>query len=63
LNKKGDFTRSIQKVDGPIIHINSQNLQEMVSTDEKAVSQAEKKRYTKAIKTFNKSAQTVAPKQ
>lgn len=58
-----DLLLYIQKDDGPIVQINSQNLQEMVSTDEKAARQAEKKRYAKAIKTFNKSAQTVAPNQ
>ena len=58
-----DLLLYIQKDDGPIVQINSQNLQEMVSTDEKAARLAEKKRYTKAIKIFNKSAQTVAPNQ
>lgn len=50
------FLRYIQKDNGPLIEINKVNLEEMVKDNEKAARQAQKGNYTKAIKTFNKSA-------
>ena len=48
------FLRYIQKDQGPLVELNSQHLQEMVQGNEKAVSLAEREKYTKAIKTYNK---------
>jgi hypothetical protein len=50
------FLRYIQKDGGPLVEINSENLQQMVDKDEKASHLAERKKYTKSINTFNKSA-------
>jgi hypothetical protein len=50
------FLRYIQKDKGPLIEINKQNLKEMLEANEKAASQAERRKYAKAIKTYNKSA-------
>ena len=54
-NVDDGFLLYIQKDDGPLVHLNSKNLQDMVGSDEKAARQAEKGHYTKAIKAFNKS--------
>jgi hypothetical protein len=51
------FLLYIQKDNGPLVPLNEQNMEDMVSTNEKATRQAKKKNYTKAIKTYNKSAQ------
>ena len=50
------FLRYIQKDKGPLIEINQQNLKEMLEANEKAARQAEKGKYAKAIKAYNKSA-------
>jgi hypothetical protein len=49
------FLRYIQKDGGPLVEINSENLQQMVDKNEKASRLAERKKYTKSINTFNKS--------
>jgi len=48
------FLRYIQKDKGPLIEITKENLAEMLKDNEKATSQAEKGRFSKAIKTYNK---------
>jgi hypothetical protein len=50
------FLRYIQKDKGPLIEINKQNLKEMLEANEKATDQAERGKFAKAIKTYNKSA-------
>src|SRR5579863_1801326 len=49
------FLRYIQKDKGPLIEISKENLAEMLKDNEKAAGQAEKGKYSKAIKTYNKS--------
>lgn len=51
------FLLYIQKDNGPLIRLTDENLEDMVSTNEKATRQAKKKDYTKAIRTYNKSTQ------
>jgi hypothetical protein len=51
------FLRYIQKDKGPLIEINKKNLKEMLEPNEKAAGQAERGKYAKAIRTFNKSGE------
>jgi hypothetical protein len=48
------FLRYIQMDQGPLVELSSQHLQEMVQGNEKAASLAERKKYTRSIKTYNK---------
>jgi hypothetical protein len=49
-----DLLRYIQKDQGPLVQLTSEHLQEMAQGNEKAVSLAERNKYTKSIKQYNK---------